>query len=222
MSRCQMMMVCTQESVVGVVEPFLGLATHIVGKIYGEQREYYHAGDREHDGHYLAGYCDRGYVASDCRHIHCCPPQCRPVGVDLRIDRLFLLEEYEAAEVCDQEHNGYVGHEQRRDGVARDVAYHDGEGERSAGKGDEPDEIECVGGQVDVEQADDVEVGDAQQEKCYAVACELPLVCRIVHLDKEVNDEHDAHPELEVHIGGVFEKVYLLECVDGNEYDEKD
>lgn len=49
----------------------------------------------------------------------------------------------------------------------------------------------------------------------------VTAVCAYGELDEVVNHEYDAHPELETHVGVVFEEVYTPESVDRDEDDEQ-
>ena len=64
---------------------FFDHARHVVGQIHREEGEDYHAAHGQYDGYNLARWRNRRYVTAYGGHIHCRPPQCRPIGVHLGV-----------------------------------------------------------------------------------------------------------------------------------------
>lgn len=194
---------------------FGDLAADGGGDVDGEEGEHYHSHDGEDGAGDFAGGGDGEDAAAGGGGGGTCPPEGVPEVLDLWVDALLAGKEDEGAEVDAGDEDGDVGEEDAGDAVARDVAYNHATGPNSPGKGDEADEVDGIGGELDVEGVDDVKIGDGEEEK-YDV---IPEVAQFVGVHSELDGEDEyedyADDELEVHIGFVAEEVGLVEDAHG-------
>jgi hypothetical protein len=137
----------------------------VVGQIDGKQREHYHAAHGKHDCNDFARGGDRIDVTAYRREVHRRPPQRVPVGRDLMVDAGLALIEYQRAKVCDQQQDDKISHEQRADGIARQIANDYRHGQCTARQGNKPDEIKGIGTQVNVKDIDEIKIWYRQQQK---------------------------------------------------------
>ena len=193
---------------------------NIIGEVHRKQRKHDHAAYRQNHSHNLSGQRHRTDGASYGCEVHRRPPQSSPIAGHIRIHTGLPLEEYERAEVGDHDHDADIRHEEARDGIARQITYHNRHGQRTTRKRNEPDEVKRVMAQMDVHLIDDVEIWNREKEEYQPVPEKPPFIVGEKQLDEKVDDKEHAYPELECHVCMVVQEIDFLEGINRNPYNE--
>lgn len=200
---------------------FGGVLADEGGDVDGEEGEHDDASDRQDAAEDFAGDGDGVDVAAEGGGVHAGPPECEAEVGDFGVCSALAVVEKQAAKIDEGCEGDDVGREEGGQFVLRESADHNGHGHHSTGKRNEAHKEEGFAAETDVEDIDEVEIGDGQEEVEEMGAQIVPFVGRECEFEEEVGHEDDADPELEGHVAVVFKEVDSLEGVDRYEHDEQ-
>lgn len=188
----------------------------------GEDGEHHDTHRHEEEGDEASHGSDGNDVGADGGDVHAGPPECLGVGVEVGVDVQLGVVEHQTDEVDGGGKDGEVAIEEGGGATAREAAYQQGQGISATHQGGEANQVTPVVRQLPMGESQDGEVGDGDEQEEEVRAEVVPLSRSFSPLPKEVEQEEQTDPALEV------EELYLsvigdaVEGVDGDINDEQE